>query len=110
MDADREARRPVVGEHPLPDGRLGQLGRLSGRTERQGELLLLTARAGNALGTRHEAELPEQPAPRQIEAVARAGHDQRLEAVLRELRPLCEVANALERPAAVALLHDRLRV
>src|SRR5437899_822795 len=110
MNPDREARRPVVGEHPLPDRRLRQLGRGCCRIERERELLLLSTRTGNALGARNEAELPQELPARQAEAVARARDEQRLEAVLRQLRPLREVADARERPVALAFLDDGLRL
>src|SRR5439155_2925890 len=63
MRADREARQPVVGEHPLPGRLLGQLRRRGGRVERERQLARLPARAGNASGAKGEAELPEQLPP-----------------------------------------------
>src|SRR6266571_285906 len=110
MHADREVRRTVVGEHAFPDGRLRQLGCRRGRIERERELLLLAARAGDTVRARHEAELPEQLPPRHMKAVAGAGNDQRLEAVLRQLSALRKVAHALERAVSLALLDDRLRL
>ena len=63
VDADREARAPVVGEHALPRRLLGQLRRLGCRVERQRQLLLLAAAAGNRLRPRNEPELPQQRSP-----------------------------------------------
>jgi hypothetical protein len=60
VDADREARRPVVGEHPFPDRRLGQVGCRDRRLEGQGELLCLSSGARHARRPRHEPELPEE--------------------------------------------------
>ena len=110
VDARREARRAVVGKHPLPRCLRRELRRLDRRVERKRELALLSARAGDALRARHETELPKQVAPRRAERVARAGRDQRLERRLRHRHPLREVAHAGERPAAVALGDDRVRV
>src|SRR5262249_41702187 len=67
-----------------------------------------------AAGSRHrrrpegETELPEQPPPL-AELVAGAGGDEGLETVAVELEPLSEVADAGERPGALALLDDRPR-
>ncbi len=47
VDADRDARRPVVGEHPLPVGRLREHGGLDRRIERQRQLPRLAARPRN---------------------------------------------------------------
>src|SRR5436190_17757326 len=110
VDADRKARRTVVGKHPLPNGRFGQVGRLSRRLERERELLLLPARPRDRLRARDEAELPEQGATWKREAVAGAGDDQRLDAVLGQLRALREVAHAREPAGARAVLDDRLRI
>ena len=110
MDADGEACRAVVGEHPLPHGRLRQVGRRRGRLERQRQLLLLATGARDRLRARHEPQLPEQLPAGHAEAVARTGDDQRLETVLRQLRALCEVAHARERAGALALRDDGLRV
>src|SRR5438093_7891399 len=107
VDADRKARRPVVGEHPFPDGRLGKLGCRRRRVEWKSELLLLTARTRHALRARDETELPEQLTPRQPEAVCGAGDDQRLECMARELRALGEVADAPERTAGFPFRDDR---
>src|SRR4029079_15279426 len=89
---------------------LRQLRRLRRRVERQRELLLLPTAARHRLRARHEPELPEQLAPRMRKAIARAGDDQRLEAVLRELRALGELAHAGERTGALALPYNRLCV
>src|SRR6266542_6217619 len=110
MYADREVRRPVVGEHLLPDRRLGEIGCRRSRVEWERELALLPTGAGDAARARDETELPKELAPWQAEAVAGAGDDQRLEALLRELRPLGEVADARERAAALTLLDERLGV
>src|SRR5581483_11465771 len=56
MRADGDARRPVVGEHPLPGRLLGQLGDLRRRLQRQGELALLASRARHAQRARDEPE------------------------------------------------------
>src|SRR5205823_9991493 len=105
MDADGEARRPVVGEHPLPDRRLRQLRRLRRRIERQGELALLAAGTGNALRAGHEPELPEELAPFETEAVARTALDQRLHV---QRRALDQVADRRVRAVALSLLDDCL--
>src|SRR6266540_6406496 len=110
MDADRKARRPVIGQHPLPDGRLWQLGSCGRGIERQRKLLLLPARAGDRLRAREAPQLPEELPAREAKAVASAGNDQGLEPVVRELRPLGELADAREGAAALAFLHDRLCV
>ena len=60
MDADRQARGAVVGEHPLPHRRLGEIGCRHRRLERERELLLLAFRSRHRQRARHEAELPEQ--------------------------------------------------
>src|SRR6185437_1024162 len=106
MYADGEVRRTVVGEHAFPDRRLRQLGRRGGGIQRQSKLLLLSTRAGHALRARHEAELPEQLAAWQFEAVAGACNDQRLEAVRGELRALGQVADAGERFPLFSLGDD----
>src|SRR5262245_20379500 len=109
MDADREARRSVVGEHPLPDRRLGELWSDCRRVERQGELFLLSTRPRHALRPGDETQLPQELTPRPLEAVAGAGDDQRFEPVARELRPLRQVTDARERPTS-ALRDDSLRL
>src|SRR5262249_18402457 len=70
MDADGEARRLVVGEHPLPHRRFGQVGRLDRGLERQRELLRLAAGPGDARWPRHEPQLPEKLTAKDAEAVA----------------------------------------
>src|SRR5207249_3428656 len=80
------------------------------RIEWERELLLLPARAGDALGARNEAQLPQQLTTRHPEAVAGSGDDQRLEPVPRELRALGQATNACEAPAPLAFLDDRLRL
>ncbi len=107
MDADRDARQPVVGEHPLPRGLPRELGRADRRVERERELVLLAARAGNRLRARDEAELPEERAPALAEAVARARGHERLELVATELGPLCQVAHVPVRPVPLALGDDK---
>ena len=108
MRADGEARQPVVGEHPLPGRLLGQLRRRGGWVERERQLARLPARAGNARGTKGEAELPEQPPPLP-EFVAGARSDERFEPVAVELDPLRQLADALEWPAPLALLDHGFR-
>ena len=105
MDADREPRSAVVGEHLLPGGLLGQRRRLRRRLERQRELARAAARG---LLARHEAELPEQHASRLVEAVAGAGLDERLEDVAVDRRPLDEIAEILVRPPGGDRLGVRL--
>src|ERR671939_1019973 len=110
MNADGEARGSVVGEHPLPDRRLRQRRRRSGRTEGQRELSLVAAGAGHALRPRYEPELPEQRAPRLFEAVARAGDNERLERMLRQLRPLREVADVRIGTVSLTLVAHCVRL
>ena len=100
MDADREPRPAVVGEHLLPGGLLGQRRRFRRRLQRQRELARAATRG---LLAGHEAELPEQHAPRLVEAVAGARLDERLEDIAVDRRPLDEVAEmSYGRPAAIA--------
>src|SRR3954469_2207315 len=106
MHADGKRREAIVGEHPLPRRVLAQRRRLDGWIEWQRELPLLSAGPRHALRLRHEAELPEEHAPRSAEAVARTRCDERLERVLRELRPLRELAHVSKR----SLGDDRGRV
>ena len=101
MDADREPRPAVVGEHLLPGGLLGQRRRFRRRLKRQRELARASARG---LLPGHEAELPEQYAPRVVEAVAGTHLDERLEDIAVDRSPLDEVAEAVVRPAG----RDRL--
>ena len=89
MDADRERRVLVVGEHPLPAGLRRQLRDLGGRLERQRELAVAAA---ERLAARRHAEAPEQLAPRPP-LVARARRDERLERVLLHRRTAREVAD-----------------
>ncbi len=110
MHVDREARRPVVREHPLPHRRLRQVRRRRRRLERKRELLLLASRPGNRLRARHESELPQELAAGQPEAVARARLDEGDQLVARQPRPLGEVADVRERTVRVPLGDDRLRV
>src|SRR3954452_12522484 len=93
VDADRQARRAVVGEHPLPHRRLGQLRRGGRRLERQRGLLWLSWCARDARGAGHEAELREELPPPQPEAVAGARLGERAQLVLRQPRLLRELAN-----------------
>src|SRR5205807_9648366 len=108
VHADGEARQPIVGEHPLPGRLLGQLRRRGARVERERELARLPTGAGDVRGTKGEAELPEQLPPL-AELVAGARRNERLEPVAVELDPLRQLADARERPAPLALLHDGLR-
>ena len=105
VQVDRDARPGVVGEHPLPVGQVGELGRGGGRIERERELLVLPDR----LRPEDEPELPEQVAPL-AEAVAGAAADERLELARVERRPPCEVADVLVRPVRVPLGDERLGV
>src|SRR5215210_1916429 len=108
MDTDREARRPVLREHSLPPRLLAQ--RRGGRSwvERERELALLAAAQRNRLRARDEAELPEELPPAAAEAVARAGSDERLEPRAVERRALRQLPHPAERPAPLALSHERI--
>src|SRR5919201_6584321 len=108
MNADREARRAVVGEHALPHRGLRQLRRLDCRIERQCKLALVAARAGDRLRAWHEAELPQQPASRDSEAVARARLHERRQLVAAQPNALCEVSNRRKRSAPLSLVHESL--
>src|SRR5438876_1822863 len=108
VDTDREGRRAVVGEHPLPHRVVGQVRRLDGRLERKRQLLLLSARSGHARRTRDEPELPEEVAPLETKAVAGARLGERLELVLGERRPLRELPDRSVWTARLALVDDRL--
>src|SRR5918992_3437669 len=109
MRADGETRLAVVGEHPLPLGLLAESGSLGRRIERQRELARFAGRPGNALGARHEAELPEQHAAI-AEQIACAGCDQGLETVAGKLGALSELDDRPEAPAPLALLDEWLRL
>jgi hypothetical protein len=102
-------RPPVVGEHPLPDRLFRQLGRFCGGVERERELLLVAARAGNGGRARHQAELPEQRTAGIAEAVAGAPGDERLQGLLGERSALAEVAHVRERPVSPSR-DQRLRL
>src|SRR5690348_11126616 len=110
MDADRDRRVLVVGEHPLPRALLRERRGLGGRLERQRELAV-AARDGLAAGG--DAEPPEKLTPLPP-LVARTRCDERLERVRPDRRTAREVAEVgvrllrLDRPRV--LLSDRLHV
>src|SRR5204863_8490526 len=108
MDADREARRAVVGEHALPGSLLGQVGNLRGRLEGKRQLPLRSLCA-DARRARSEAEPPEQLPARPAERVAGTRRDESLERRAVERRPLCELHDAAEAVGALTLLDERLR-
>ncbi len=110
MRADGDARRAVVREHPLPRRVVAKRGRHDRWIERECELPLLPTRTGHRFTPGDEAELPEQHTTRRCEAIAGAAADERLKPVLRQLRALRKVHDVGERPPALALLHERLRI
>ena len=79
MRADREAGRPVVGEHPLPVGLLAGAP-ASARSGSSGSASWLSRPpAGTLCGRGDEAELPEELPPLGPKRVAGARRDERLE-------------------------------
>src|SRR5207302_4250541 len=110
VNPDREARRAVVGEHPLPHRGVGQVRRLDDRLERKRQLLLLSTRSGHARRTRHEPELPEELAPLQPEAVARTRLGERRKLVPGERRSLRELPDRAVRTIRFALADEGLRI
>src|SRR5206468_8796544 len=95
------------GEHALPAGEVAQRRRLGGRLELERELLQLTLGPRHGLRAEDEPELPEEVTPRLPEAVARAALHERLERVLREQRPACEIRDVAIWTALLSLGHER---
>jgi hypothetical protein len=108
VEADREAREAVVGEHPLPGRLLGQVGHLARRLEREGELPALSPVPG-ADRARREPEAPEELPARPAEGVAAPTRDERLERGPVERRAEREIGHARERPSRPTLLDERRR-
>ena len=106
MEADRDARARIVGEHPLPVGQVGQVGCRRRRLERERELDVL---ALDRLRPEGEPELPEQVAAAPPPVAGAAAH-QRLELPGVERSPPREVADARERTSLFPLRDECRRV
>src|SRR5262252_2133532 len=102
MNADRERRVAVVGEHALPARLFGQRGNLGSGLERQREL---TVAAPDGLSPRGDPEPPQQLAAR-APVVAGACGDERLQYAVLHLRAPREVAEVAVRPTRL----DRRRI
>ena len=108
MDADREARRAVVGEHPLPRVCSGSGG--VSAVGSSGSASWRSSPSRDALRARDEPELPEQRARWPAEAVAGAARDERLERASASAVRCASSRTPRNGPAALPLRDERLRV
>src|SRR6266498_4143296 len=107
MHTHREARRAIVGQHPLPRGLLGEVGDLRRGLERESQLPLRAA-GSHTRRTWSQPEPPEELSPWPSKRIACSGRDQSFQRRPVERCTLRQLDHAAEGARALALLDEAL--